>query len=184
MAEFLKFPKSVILPTLENIEDEKVKKIFEEYNKAFNELVTAVYSDVSWLYGRLTVEEGTWTMGVSFGGGTIGITYSLNTGYYTKIGNIVIVSGFLVLTSKGTSTGNAVITGLPFTVVNNNAGQVAVALYFDKITFANQFQGFTYINTKTIALGETTEAGASSALTNVDFEDNSSIRVNCTYRIA
>ena len=184
MADLLKTPPTLFLPDIEDIEDEKIKRVCEGYNKAIEEFVTAVYSDTSWLYERLTVKEGTWTMGVSFGGGTTGITYSANTGYYTKIGNIVTVSGFLVLTSKGTSTGNAVITGLPFTVVNNNAGQVAVALYFDKITFANQFQGFTYINTKTIALGETTEAGASSALTNVDFEDNSSIRVNCTYRIA
>ena len=29
MAEFLKTPKSVILPTLENIKDEEVKKVFE-----------------------------------------------------------------------------------------------------------------------------------------------------------
>jgi len=51
--EFLKFPKSVILPTLENIEDEEVKKIFEDHNKAFNELITAIYSDLSWLHERI-----------------------------------------------------------------------------------------------------------------------------------
>jgi len=53
MAEFLKTPKSVILPTLENIEDEEIKKVFEEYNRVFNELVTAVYSDLSWLHERI-----------------------------------------------------------------------------------------------------------------------------------
>lgn len=53
MAEFLKTPKNVILPTLENIEDEEVKKIFEEYNRVFSELVTAVYSDLAWLHQRI-----------------------------------------------------------------------------------------------------------------------------------
>jgi len=181
--EFLKFPKSVILPTLENIEDEKVKRIFEEYNRVFNELVTAIYSDVSWLHEKLTVEEGTWTMGISFNGGTTGITYSANTGYYTKIGNIVTISGYMLLTSKGSSTGNAVITGLPFTVVNNTAGITAVTIYLQNVTFANQFQGNTIQNGTTIELSEVTEAGVPTTLTNADFTNNSVVIVNCTYRI-
>lgn len=53
MAEFLKTPKSVVLPTLEKIEDPEVKKAFEEYNRVFNELVTAVYSDLAWLHQRI-----------------------------------------------------------------------------------------------------------------------------------
>jgi len=53
MAEFLKMPKGLILPTLEKIEDEEVKKVFEEYNKVFSELVVAIYSDLSWLHQRI-----------------------------------------------------------------------------------------------------------------------------------
>ena len=53
MADFLKTPKSVILPTLEKIEDPEIKKIFEEYNRVFSELVTAIYSDFSWLYEKI-----------------------------------------------------------------------------------------------------------------------------------
>jgi len=53
MAEFLRTPKSVILPTLENIEDEKLRKVLEEYNRAFNEIVTAIYSDLAWLHQRI-----------------------------------------------------------------------------------------------------------------------------------
>ena len=53
MAEFLKTPKTVILPRLEKIEDPEVKKVFEEYNRVFSELVTAVYSDFSWLHERI-----------------------------------------------------------------------------------------------------------------------------------
>lgn len=53
MAGFLKTPKTVILPTLENIEDEEVKKVFEEYNRVFSELVIALYSDIEWLHQRV-----------------------------------------------------------------------------------------------------------------------------------
>jgi len=53
VAEFLKIPKTVILPTLEKIEDEEIKKIFEEYNRVFSELVVAIYSDLSWLHERI-----------------------------------------------------------------------------------------------------------------------------------
>jgi hypothetical protein len=60
-------------------------------------------------------EEGTWTPAVTFGGGSTGITYGSRTGKYTKIGNMVYAGFFLGLTSKGSSTGSAVITGLPIT---------------------------------------------------------------------
>ncbi|MBA7534454.1 hypothetical protein ES705_26700 [subsurface metagenome] len=53
MAEFLKTPKSVILPTLENIEDEEIKKVFEEYNRVIEEFIIAVYSDLAWLHERI-----------------------------------------------------------------------------------------------------------------------------------
>jgi len=134
-------------------------------------------------HGKLHSEEGEWTMGVSFSnGGGNPCTYSANTGYYTKIGNIVTISGTLTLTSKGTDTGNALITGLPFTLVNNPAGAIAVMLQLASITFANQYYGTILQNTTSIILNEATEAGVGTALTNADFADNSLIRLSCTYR--
>lgn len=53
MADFLKTPKTVILPRLENIEDEETKKMFEEYNRIISELVTAINADFEWLYGKI-----------------------------------------------------------------------------------------------------------------------------------
>jgi len=137
---------------------------------------------INYVSFNINYEEGTWTIGVSFGGGTTGITYGAYTGYYTKIGNLVTISGFMNLTSKGESIGAALITGLPFTVVNNDAGVGAVTLRFYHVTFANQFQGYTNRNTKTIGIEQITEAGAATALTDADFANDSQITVNCTYR--
>jgi hypothetical protein len=62
-------------------------------------------------------EEGTWTPALSFTANT-GITYGLQNGRYTKIGRMVTVGFFIDLDSKGSSTGGAFITGLPFPAYN------------------------------------------------------------------
>jgi hypothetical protein len=126
-------------------------------------------------------EEGTWTVGVSFGGASVGVTTSTNTGTYTKVGRQVTVNGYLFLTSKGSSTGIARITGLPFTVANSNGNLSSASLFFQNITFSNQFQGYAINNTQQISLEEITILGATSTLTNADFADNSGIIISLTY---
>lgn len=59
-------------------------------------------------------EEGTCTLGIAIGGSGTGITYSVQTGTYTKIGNRVICAGAMTLSSKGSSTGAVKISGFPF----------------------------------------------------------------------
>jgi hypothetical protein len=59
-------------------------------------------------------EEGTFTPGVAFGGGTTGITYTIQVGLYTKKGREVSCSITVRLSDNGSSTGAMTITGLPF----------------------------------------------------------------------
>lgn len=55
-----------------------------------------------------------WTPVLSFGaGGTTGITYETQIGAYYNIGPITFFTCWIVLTNKGSSTGEAAITGLP-----------------------------------------------------------------------
>jgi len=61
-------------------------------------------------------EYGTWTPGLSFGGGTTGITYGGQSGTYVKAGRSVLYGIYINTTSKGSSTGQARITGCPYTV--------------------------------------------------------------------
>lgn len=126
-------------------------------------------------------EEGTWTMGVSFGGGSTGVTYSTNTGRYTKIGNMVTVVGYLELSSKGTSFDAARITGLPFTIGSGNSNYAAPSLRLNRISFANQYTGFGEPNNTTIILVEQTEAGVETALNDTNFANNSEIILSFTY---
>ena len=128
-------------------------------------------------------EEGTWTMSVSFGGGDTGITYLARTGNYTKIGRQVTVSGYLALASKGSSTGDAQITGLPFTIGNSLANYSVPSLWLDDITFANVYSGYGVVNDTKLELYEFSEAGVFSSLTNADFADTSRIMISFTYSV-
>lgn len=60
-------------------------------------------------------EEGTWTPVIEFGGNAVDVAYGTQVGKYTKIGNTVFIEARLVLTNNGSSTGTALILGLPFT---------------------------------------------------------------------
>ena len=126
-------------------------------------------------------EEGTWTMGIAFDGASVALTYSTQAGTYTKIGRQVTLNGRISLSAKGSSTGEARITGLPFTIANTEGNRSVPALRFANITFANQFQGFGVNNTTQILLQEITEAGTDSVLTNADFANNSEIFICFTY---
>ena len=120
-------------------------------------------------------EEGTGTAGISFGGGTTGITYSSTPLLYTKIGRAVTFNGSAVMTAKGSSTGNARFTGLPFaseaTVVtpcayqaNNMAATAITDLQSQMIQSSTEIALIRYA------------AGVGTLITDADFNNNSVTR--------
>jgi hypothetical protein len=126
-------------------------------------------------------EEGTWTMGVAFGGASVGVTYSANTGTYTKIGRQVTVSGVVTLSNKGSSSGDARITGLPFAIPNSFQNYPAASAWFSNITFANQLVAVGQINSTTIRLDEVSLLGTTTNITNADFTNSSEVIISLTY---
>jgi hypothetical protein len=122
-------------------------------------------------------------MGIAFGGASVGATYVNNTGRYTKIGRQVTASGYLALSDKGSSTGDATITGLPFANAAIAEALVPILLRLDNVSFTNTFQGFLNTSVTNIALGEITILGVASNLTNADFQNGSSIMVSVTYTV-
>jgi hypothetical protein len=74
-----------------------------------------------------TYVQGTFTPALAFGGSSTGITYSIQAGEYTQIGNVVHYVISLLLTSKGAQTGAATITGLPVTTGGQGGGATPVA---------------------------------------------------------
>jgi hypothetical protein len=128
-------------------------------------------------------EEGTFTPGISFGGASVGMTYAAQNGIYTKIGNRVSFSEDVVLSNKGSSTGSARTTGLPFTA----SGTVYLAPHYEQINL--DVAGGFYSPSCAVANGTTTvelyEQGdtvSSPFLTDADFANNSWVSVSGHYR--
>jgi hypothetical protein len=97
-------------------------------------------------------EEGTWTPTFTFGTpGDLAKTFSLQNASYTKIGRLVSVS-FAMVTSAFTHTtasGNLIITGLPFTAVNDANYRAYAPLLFQGVTKAGYTQIMAEMNGNT-----------------------------------
>jgi len=63
-------------------------------------------------------EEGTWTPGIDAAGSSPTVTYTTQSAYYVKIGNLVHVWGNINVSTISGGSGQIVITGLPFTVAD------------------------------------------------------------------
>jgi len=127
-------------------------------------------------------EEGTFTPVLTFGGGSTGITYSFQKGSYVKIGDLVSVNLWFYLSSKGTDTGDAVVTGLPFSVRNDINCRVAWTVIPRFISFADIITGHTLENNAAVTLSEVTNAGETTAITNADFIDTSRLYISGVYK--
>lgn len=77
-------------------------------------------------------EEGTYTPTISGSTSSGSATYTSQTGYYTKIGNVVYVTAVMVW-SGHTGTGNMRLSGLPFTVLNVTGLEPPLSLYLSDI---------------------------------------------------
>ena len=86
-------------------------------------------------------EEGTWTPTLTFSGSSTGMTYSYQYGTYVKIGKLVWLNCRVALTAKGSSTGSARITGLPFTSLGgSNGNEIQVgSVWYNVFTNASNY---------------------------------------------
>ncbi len=132
-------------------------------------------------------EEGTWTPGIAFGGAAVGVTYSSQSGVYTKIGRVVNFSGSIILTSNGSSTGSATVTGLPFTCTAaiNFVSAVRAASGFsagslDRPLFIQVSASGTSIALLRVA---TDGATASSSLTDTEITDTATFTISGHYTV-
>ena len=129
-------------------------------------------------------EEGTWTPAYSFGNGTTGITYSTQSGGYIKVGAQVTIWAHILLSNKGSSTGQARITGLPFTNVNaagRSEGATAVFNYWQNFATATSPLGYVQNNTTQIILTNYAAATSVGTVSDATFNNNSAVYFNCTY---
>jgi hypothetical protein len=127
-------------------------------------------------------EEGTWTVTLAFGGGSTGIAYGGRTGTYVKVGSMVMARCAVDITSKGSSTGAATITGFPFTA--SGTFHTAVAVQLISWTGAGQCDIGMSGGTTGSFYGIANNNGAGyTALTNTDFSNSSQFYFTMVYSV-
>lgn len=123
-------------------------------------------------------EENTWTPVLAFGGASVGITYSTQRGLYTKIGNWVYIELEIVLTAVGSSTGDATITGCPFSAANPVSGTLDCVTGMVGLTGAP----FNVIGNTTLNPVQTSATGR-TRLNETHFSNTSQFRSAVMYRV-
>ena len=132
-------------------------------------------------------EEGTWTPSLTFNGSATGQTGTF-AGFYTKTGNQVFATCRIDLTAKGSSTGGASISGLPFTA-NSNSNYRAMSSTIAWGTLAtNQviIVGLMGPSYTTIDLYNSTVAVATNVaalLQHTDVNNTTTFRISITYQV-
>jgi len=112
-----------------------------------------------------------WTPILSFGGASVGITYSAHSATYTHIGSLVFIQINMFLSSKGSSTGTMSISGFPFTSVYD----VSLTPYRGGVfTYASgQIIGKIAAGGSAIVLQNIVSGGAATTLADTNFANNS-----------
>lgn len=138
---------------------------------------TQFYDDIDAVLALLST-DGSFTPGFTFGGGSVGMTFSTRSGLYTKCGSIVVVDVRITLTAKGSSTGVAVISGLPYTVGTlGSSGAVDFPAAGASLT-----NPYGLPNGTSILLCQTSSS-TRVQLTDANFTNTSDFRVVVTYRV-
>ena len=120
----------------------------------------------------------TWTPVLTFGGGSTGITYTTQAGQYVRVGKFVACTGLITLSSKGSSTGNAVITGLPATIGSTIGFTSSSKIGYSAMTAGVQEVGLQAIAASATCYVVKSVAGTNTITTDVDFGNTSSLVVS------
>jgi len=126
----------------------------------------------------------TFTPGLTFGGGSTGMAFTTQLGAASLIGNLVFASGQIVLSAKGSSTGAARLTGLPYSYGATAHFYAPPTLYFVNITYGGVFQGLPVLGSNAIDLNQVSAAGTASNLNDTNFSNTSQIAFMAVYRRA
>lgn len=126
--------------------------------------------------------EGTFTPAITFGGAAVGVTYTTQSGSYTRIGNRVFFDLLIVLSSKGSSTGTLAITGLPFTAANTADKACAI----EPSSFAAGINPYANVvrNSATVALySYATATGVQTAIADTGVANNTNFAISGHYNV-
>lgn len=136
--------------------------------------------------GVTSLSASNWTPALTFGGGSTGLTYSSQVGKYVRIGQLVVLTGLIVLTAKGSSAGAAVISGLPYTIGDgsSNGWYSSNKVSYSAFTAGVQEVGLQTVPNTTTMIPVKSVTGTNTQLTDADFGNTSQLVVYLVYFVA
>lgn len=133
-------------------------------------------------YGRTPTGLINFTPTLTFGGAAVGMTFGTQVGRALKIGGAVEFYINLNLTAKGSSTGAALLGGLPFTALNLATVNVPCPVFADSMNAAVTTSLIALVaNNSTTILPFKYAAGVATQLDDTSFTDTSSFVVSGRY---
>lgn len=129
-------------------------------------------------------EEGTFTPTILFGGASVGLTYAQQTGRYTRVGELVFYTITLVLSAKGSSTGNVNIGGFPFTSAAIHTHRTSVTDYGSLSGIGGAITATISVATAFATLGYITAlaTGGQTIMNDTNFTNASYLNITGYYR--
>lgn len=129
--------------------------------------------------------ESTLATSMGFGGAQVGMNAgatAVNTTYFTKVGNIVMLNMEMTITAKGSSTGDAAIV-LP--IVANASGDAIIPIWFEGMASGvTSMMGRIEGGSQSLKLFKRDTDGEYTTATHADFTDASHLIGSGTYRSA
>jgi hypothetical protein len=133
-------------------------------------------------------QEGTWTPGISFGGASVGVVYAAQVGNYllitSSLGSWVWLTGTIILTNEGTSTGVLAVTGLPFNAINTPNAFISVSFHVENFqAISGHIQGKIAPGANTIAV-YSVGSGSASQMNQADTTNSSIVILSVFYKVS
>ena len=149
-----------------------------------SQAISVISQKVSVLSQSISTPIGTtsFTPTVEFGGGSVGITYTAQQGYYAALGSIVHFTIYIVLSNKGSSTGALRITGLPITSNGSSNHYTALGTLLNNFATTVVTQGMAYIQPGLTSIDlQRFAAGAVVAVTDADATNTAAMMISGSY---
>lgn len=121
-------------------------------------------------------ELGTFSPGITFGGASVGITYSNQVGLYRKYLGYYEFNIYINLSSKGSSTGVLLMVNMPYnsSSVSNSFQGPSINLARN-ITFGDWIGSYVNVNTTQLVVQKMTSGGAEASITDADMTNTSAL---------
>ena len=132
-------------------------------------------------------ETGTWTGVIGSSSDNATMAAASTTGTYTRIGNLVTVTGYFLTTSLGSASGSLQLKGLPFASADNNRNYNSLSVGYGaglNLTAGTSLGGNLQANDTYFFLYQWSATTGTTALTDTEWTADGGFMVSSSYMVS